>query len=134
MSISDKFAKAKEVDLFAELSEEEKLQADLQASIAMRIRRKRAELEMTQAQFAEHLDVAQAMISKWESGSYNFTLSALAKLFAKLEESLSFDFDRKEPQRLAEHVTASDTASWKKSATSENRWSKRTVAAEAFTV
>ena len=44
----------------------------------------RVEKSMSQKQFAEFMGVSQAMVSKWESGDYNFTVSSIAKICEKL--------------------------------------------------
>lgn len=48
----------------------------------------RVDHHMTQADFAKHMNVTQAMISKWESGEYNFSVKTLAEISAKLGMSL----------------------------------------------
>ena len=82
-----------EEDLFEALNEEEKAEADMMAEIAMQIHNKRIEMNMNQSQFAEYNGVSQAMVSKWESGEYNFSVCALAKIFRRLE--LSFVIQEK---------------------------------------
>ena len=72
---------ASEDDLFKDLSEEEKAEADMMAEIAMQIHNKRIEMNMNQSQFAEYNGVSQAMVSKWESGEYNFSVCASSELF-----------------------------------------------------
>ena len=39
---------------------------------------------MTQAAFAEFMGVTQVMVSKWESGEYNFTVKTLSEISAKI--------------------------------------------------
>lgn len=94
MSIDAKIANAAEVDVFSELSTEEKMQADLLASIAIKIHERRMELGMTQAEFARFNNVTQTMVSKWESGDYNFSVQTLAKVFAKI--GLNFTISKQE--------------------------------------
>jgi transcriptional regulator with XRE-family HTH domain len=55
------------------------------ALISSKIQMKRIELGMNQKQFAEMMDVSQGMISKWESGEYNFTITTLNDICSKLE-------------------------------------------------
>ena len=43
---------------------------------------------MTQKEFAEHVQVSQAMVSKWEGGDYNFSIKSLAELAEKLDMDL----------------------------------------------
>ena len=44
---------------------------------------------MTQKAFAEFMGVTQAMVSKWESADYNFTIETIAQI----SEKLNFTFD-----------------------------------------
>lgn len=55
-----------------------------QAAISSRLEMWRVEHKMTQKQFAEFVGVTQAMVSKWESGEYNFTIKTLSELSDKL--------------------------------------------------
>lgn len=64
--------------------------ADLFASrligkISAAIFKKRLDLKMSQSQFAELLDVSQPMVSKMESGDYNYSVEKLAEIFTKLD-------------------------------------------------
>lgn len=60
------------------------------ADISTVITKERIARKMTQKEFADFMGVSQPMISKWESGDYNFTISSIAEIFDKLE--LDFDF------------------------------------------
>ena len=59
-------------DLFPELTSAEKKYNYVIADIAVKIRNKRKELKLTQKEFAGLVGVSQGMVSKWESGEYNF--------------------------------------------------------------
>ena len=59
------------------------------AKISSVIVSNRLERGMNQKQFAEFVGVSQGMISKWESGEYNFTVETLANIC----EKLNLDFD-----------------------------------------
>ncbi|MBQ7809699.1 MAG: helix-turn-helix transcriptional regulator [Clostridia bacterium] len=59
------------------------------AIIAAKIQLRRLELGMDQKEFAKHMGVSQGMVSRWESGNYNFTISTLISICEKLE--LSFE-------------------------------------------
>lgn len=90
MGISDKIKNAKmETSLFEDISEERMFALKMQARIAVAIHRERKKREMSQAQFAAFMGVSQAMVSKWESGEYNFSVAAWAELSHKL--SIPFD-------------------------------------------
>ena len=52
--------------------------------ISVEIELRRHEMKMTQKQFAEYMGVSQGMISKWESGEYNFTIETLYSICEKL--------------------------------------------------
>ena len=59
------------------------------AVIAAKIYTKRTQLGMDQKAFAKHMGVTQGLISRWESGTYNFSISTLISICEKLE--LTFD-------------------------------------------
>lgn len=48
----------------------------------------RADHSMTQKDFADFMGITQAMVSKWESGEYNFTVKTLSEISTKLGMSL----------------------------------------------
>ena len=64
------------------------LEIELMSEVAADISIARVKRDMNQKQFAEYMGVTQGMISKWESGEYNFTLSTLAKIYSKLNMPL----------------------------------------------
>ena len=59
------------------------------ALISARIYLRRKELGLDQKGFAKIMGVSTAMVSKWESGNYNFTIETLFHICATLE--LSFE-------------------------------------------
>ena len=74
--------------------------ADIYAAIALAkvsatITKKRASLNMNQKQFADYMGVSQAMVSKWESGDYNFTIQTIANISSKLNYSFEIVLDNK---------------------------------------
>lgn len=75
--------------LTAEFTKEELLAKKAMATIAAEIQLKRIEMGLDQKQFAHLLGVSQGMISRWESGTYNFTITTLVNICEKL--GLSFD-------------------------------------------
>ncbi len=80
MSIKDLIKNAKTIDMFKELPDKEKNEIDLKGKISAAILNKRYELEMKQSEFAKYMGVSQSMISKWESGEYNFSCESIAQL------------------------------------------------------
>lgn len=72
------------------------------AKIASMILTKRYELKMSQTDFAEYMGVSQAMVSKWESGETNFSISAIAEICEKL--SMTFDINISKPAVFAAHA------------------------------
>lgn len=134
MSIERRLDDAREVDIFSALSPEEKLEADLLAEIAVRLRRRRDELGMTQIEFARLNNVTQAMVSKWESGEYNFTVQTLAKVFSKIGLSLTLSFATEtQPHTVlaGEQVTAR-VDHWSTRTTLSREWSGQTASAAAY--
>lgn len=51
---------------------------------------------LTQTDLAKQLGVTQAMVSKYESGEYNFSLKTLFELFDKLKLRFSLSIDERE--------------------------------------
>ena len=56
----------------------------------------RAKRNMTQEQLAEKLGVGQSMISKYESGTYNWSIRSLSEVSSKLGLDLTLSIDEKE--------------------------------------
>lgn len=91
--------------LTAGLSEEELLAKKTLAIIAADIQLKRIELGLDQKEFAKLLGVSQGMVSRWESGTYNFTITTLINICEKLELSFKPQITSKE----VEEVVAQET-------------------------
>ena len=79
-------------NVFPKISEATKNYYDILYNISTTIFEKRIELDMSQKDLAKFLGVSQAMISKYESGDYNFTIETLCKISEKLELQPSFSF------------------------------------------
>ena len=71
------------------ISEEQLKTEKALAVIAAKIYTKRTQLGMDQKAFAKHMGVTQGLVSRWESGTYNFSISTLISICEKLE--LSFE-------------------------------------------
>lgn len=93
-------------DLF-EIFSERLTPSDIIASkvlgeISATIVKNRTELGMTQKQFAQHLNVSQGMISKWESSDYNFSIKALAEIALKLDLDLDVRIHKSKIVRISD--------------------------------
>lgn len=75
--------------LFQDLTDVDIKASDLKFKISKAIYRKRKELNMSQKEFAEFMNVSQGMVSKWESFEYNFTIESIVEICCKLD--LNFD-------------------------------------------
>lgn len=70
---------------FASKLNDEELQISImQSLVAAEISMRRQERHMSQKDFSELMGVSQGMVSKWESGECNFTLSTLVSIALKL--------------------------------------------------
>ena len=58
---------------------------DILYTLSTTVLENRLKREMTQKDFAKLLGVSQAMISKYESGDYNFTVKQICKICEKLD-------------------------------------------------
>ena len=76
--------------LLSELSDTDILKADLCHQISSMIYSKRKEMNKNQKEFANFMGVSQAMVSKWESFEYNFTIESIAEIFSKLNINVGF--------------------------------------------
>lgn len=57
---------------------------DILYDVSVKIHDYRVKNSMTQKELAKTLSVSQAMVAKYESGDYNFTLETLCNIFQKL--------------------------------------------------
>lgn len=98
MGLKDKLANAKTTNwLTKDVSDLELKQIRDLALISSAIEIRRKDLGMNQKQFASFMGVSQAMISKWESGEYNFTINTLNEICDKL--GLDFNPEPYDPYR-----------------------------------
>lgn len=90
MSIRDKIVNAKVSHEVSEsFSDVEIKKIKLLSHISSQIELCRVEKKMTQIEFANYMGVTQGMVSKWESGNYNFTVESLTDI----SEKLGVEFD-----------------------------------------
>ena len=96
VGITEKIASAKTTKWISDgISETDiKTTVDL-AKISAKIERCRIDMEMTQKEFAKYMDVTQAMVSKWESREYNFTIRSLNEICQKIDLTMFLSMDRK---------------------------------------
>lgn len=66
--------------LSANIEDEELLLLTLQGMISAEISMKRQELKISQKDFAKKMGVTQSLVSRWENGDTNYTLSTLVKI------------------------------------------------------
>ena len=71
-------------ELMAKLSPADIKESLYLADIAAKIYMCRVRMGMTQKEFADHLEVSQGMVSRWEKGDYNFTVGTLTQICYKL--------------------------------------------------
>lgn len=75
--------------------------------ISATIYTKRTKMGMDQKAFANYMGVSQGMISRWESGTYNFSISTLIGICEKIE--LTFNpqiFEKDLVSQNIEYVTS----------------------------
>lgn len=65
-----------------------KLELDLSFAIAEKIDAILKEKELTQKEFARKMNKTEAEVSRWLSGTHNFTLKTIAKITAVLGRSI----------------------------------------------
>ena len=66
--------------------------ANVIAKVSMFIYKYRQDKKMTQKAFADLMGVTQAMVSKWESAEYNFTIETIAHISEKLNTTFDIEF------------------------------------------
>jgi putative transcriptional regulator len=71
--------------LTSEMSASKLYYYDILYTLSTTVLENRLKREMTQKDFAKLLGVSQAMISKYESGDYNFTVKQICKICEKLD-------------------------------------------------
>ena len=86
---------AEEVNGFPELTNADLLENRIRHNVAVAIRKRRRVLKMSQQELAERMGISQPMISQWESGDCNFTISALAQISEILGLDLKVDMSVK---------------------------------------
>lgn len=116
-------SKNKAADFFLSLGEnlsDETFQLSIfQGLIAAEISMRRQELGLSQQQLADKLGVSQTLVSRWETGDVNFTLSTLVKISLALGLQMQSPIAPRPPLRYSEHgdkiISFSSVAGWKNS-------------------
>lgn len=86
------------MQLSDELSAEELMLASLQGLIASEITIKRHEAGLSQKDFAKRMGVSQGLVSKWEAGENNYTLSTLVKIALALNIDMQVPYVLDKPK------------------------------------
>jgi transcriptional regulator with XRE-family HTH domain len=82
----DKITNAKSTSWVTEGLSETEIKTTVElAKISARIEKRRLDMGMTQKEFANYMGVSQGMVSKWESGEYNFSINSLNEICNKLD-------------------------------------------------
>ena len=70
--------------------------ASLMCDVSTALVEYRRKNKLTQKELAERLNVGQSMISKYESGTYNWSIRSLSEVSSKLGLDLTLSIDEKE--------------------------------------
>ena len=73
------------------------LSAKLMAQFSNAITSERLNLNMSQQDFAKHINATQSLISRWECGDYNFSINRIAEIAAKLDLNVDFKINKCQP-------------------------------------
>lgn len=88
-------------DLFSLFSETltpaDVLSAKLMAQFSNAITSERLNLNMSQKDFAKHINATQSLISRWECGDYNFSINKIAEIAVKLDLNVDFKINKCQP-------------------------------------
>ena len=83
------------LSLFSEtLTPADVLSAKLMAQFSNAITSERLNLNMSQKDFAKHINATQSLISRWECGDYNFSINKIAEIAAKLDLNVDFKINK----------------------------------------
>lgn len=93
------------------LSKSDIYEAEALGNITTALLQYRAEREMNQKDLAAHLGVTQSMVSKWESGDYNFTIRKLAELCEQLGLSMELKLTEAVSSPLEKYIP-SELPTW----------------------
>ena len=80
----------------------------IKAKIATEIISCRKELKMNQSAFANYMNVSQAMVSKWENGDCNFSISTVCEICDKLSLNIDLQISKQEKYKNTEGINSWD--------------------------
>lgn len=80
----------------------------IKAKIATEIISCRKSLKMNQSEFANYMTVSQAMVSKWENGDCNFSISTVCEICDKLSLNIDLQISKQENYKSPEHASSWD--------------------------
>ena len=80
----------------------------IKAKIATEIISCRKSLKMNQSEFANYMNVSQAMVSKWENGDCNFSISTVCEIGEKLSLDIDLQISKQENYKNAECASSWD--------------------------
>lgn len=83
----------KEID--SDLKDYEIISAIERGNIASAILNKRAAMKLKQKEFSAFMGVSQGLVSRWENGTYNFTIEKLIEVFDKLNMEVKIIFSER---------------------------------------
>lgn len=99
MSIKEKLANAEKESCFTHLYTDQEWEIKkIKSLIGAEIEFARISLGQNQKDFAKFMGVTQGMVSRWESGTYNFTIETLSNIAFKLGRSVESFFTSKQLQ------------------------------------
>lgn len=98
------------LEMFADyVSMSDLIATRLLSKISASIVKKRLDMGLNQTEFAKKMSVSQAMVSKWESENYNYSIEGLADICAKLD--LDIDISIKD-KTLEEEYSNTPVQKW----------------------
>lgn len=91
------------------LSKSDIYEAQTIGRIVAELVRYRTENNLSQKELAKELGVTQGMVSRWESGDYNFTIKKVCQLCEKLGLTMELKMQKESEMEMAEESAAFDT-------------------------
>lgn len=97
------------LNLFSDsLSPADVLTSKLMAQISSSITAERLRLNLSQSQFASLINASQSLVSRWESGDYNFSIRKLAEIACELGLDINISIDHLTTTTIHNHTEISD--------------------------